>query len=228
MKVNKQQKRTQKNRTRRKNWVKNHRTWSKQQNNNKPGRKIAAAAPNTDMHNRYKKLAPWTAKAIKEEEKSQGNKTRNHQSKTTTSHQNVNQQSTWQKQRNVGCTCQQNCNWNVTTAWHQNCKWNMRTKATKNSKPRATKPSWVSIIIKLPKKKTSKIATCQNFNHRHNRHFIVLLFYYIDIDRQHYYYITHHQLNLKDNTYSNRKGKGTQTKPSICLFFWTTYYSWAT
>ena len=82
MKVNKQQKRTQKNRTRRKNWVKNHRTWSKQQNNNKPGRKIAAAAPNTDMHNRYKKLAPWTAKAIKEEEKSQGNKTRNHQSKT--------------------------------------------------------------------------------------------------------------------------------------------------
>ena len=140
MKVSKQQKRTRKDRTRRKNLVKNHRTWSKQQNNNKPGRKTATAAPNTDMHNRRKKLTPWTAEATKEEEKSQGNKTGNYQPKTTMSHQNGNQQSTWQKQRNVGCTCQ------------QNCKWNVRTKATKNSKPRATKPSWVSIITKLPKK----------------------------------------------------------------------------
>jgi len=104
-KGNKQQKRTQKNRIGRKNLVKNHRTWSKQQNNNKSGRKTVAAVPNTDMHNRHKKLTPWTAKATKEEEKSQGNKTGNHQPKTTTSHQNGNQQSMWQKQRNVGCTC---------------------------------------------------------------------------------------------------------------------------
>ena len=78
-------------------------------------------------------VPPWTVEATKEEEESQANKTWNDQPKSTTSHQEQNQQSTWQHKINQAWTCQQNYkreNWNC----------NIRTNTTKNSNPRAKKP----------------------------------------------------------------------------------------
>ena len=115
-------------------------------------------------------VPPWTAEATKEEEESQTNKTRNDQPKSTTSHQEQNQQSMWQQKINQAWTCQKNYkrkNWNC----------NIKTNTTKAATNHLT--SWYIRYKNLNKQdiwskrvNTQKILTTtktQNQIHRHKK-----------------------------------------------------------